>query len=51
MRIALFRALGFAFPTVSLVTTSHLLRDASVGEAIDGLVTGLWFVALFLAGS
>jgi hypothetical protein len=32
------------------VTAIHLARNPSAGEAIDGLVSGLWFAALFLAG-
>jgi hypothetical protein len=47
----LWRTLGFAVPTVALVTALHLAEMATVGEAIDGVVSGLWFVAMFLLGT
>jgi hypothetical protein len=50
MKAALLRTLGFALPTLVLATTLHLDRDRSVGEAIDGLISGLWFALLFLVG-
>lgn len=50
MKAALYRALGFSVPTLALVTVLHVVKDASVGEAVDGLVSGLWFAALFLFG-
>ncbi len=28
----------------------HLVKEASLGEFIDGLVSGLWFTAAFLLG-
>jgi hypothetical protein len=39
------RTLGFALPTVAMVTAGHLSAEASVGEAVDGVVSGLWFTA------
>ncbi len=50
MKLVLFRALGFLLPTLVLTTTQHLMRDARFGEAVDGVVTSLWFMSFFLAG-
>lgn len=43
------RWLGFTLPTVAVVTVAHLNRDASWGEALDGVVSGLWFSLPFAA--
>lgn len=51
MRTTLHRAFGYLFPTLFVVTGLHLAREASPGEALDGVVSSLWFVALFLAGA
>lgn len=45
------RWLGFSIPTVSLVTALHLDPVAGPGEALDGVVSGLWFTLLFAATS
>lgn len=37
------RWLGFALPTVVVITVSHLNREQSWGSALDGLVSGLFF--------
>jgi hypothetical protein len=50
MKTAVFRALGFAIPTVVVVTALHLGKQASVGEAIDGVVSGLAFVGFYFVG-
>jgi hypothetical protein len=47
----LVRWLGFAIPTVSLVTALHLDPVAGPGEALDGVVSGLWFTIPFAATS
>ncbi len=41
------RVLGFALPTVSLVTALHLDKQASGGEALDGVVSGVCFTLPF----
>jgi hypothetical protein len=43
------RWLGFSIPTVSLVTALHLDPVAGPGEALDGVVSGLWFTLPFAA--
>ena len=45
------RWLGFTLPTLAVVTVAHLNRDASWGEALDGVVSGLWFSLPFAATS
>ena len=50
MRVAVFRALGFAIPAVVVVTALHLAKQASVGEVIDGVVSGLAFAAFYFGG-
>ena len=49
-RMLVARALGFSLPTVGFVTALHLVRDATAGEALDGVVSGLWFSIAFLLG-
>jgi len=44
----LWRGAGFALPTVTLVSALHLAEQPTAAEAADGLVSGLWFAALFL---
>lgn len=51
MREPMRRTLGYLPPTVIVVTGIHLAREASAGEAFDGVVSGLWFAVLFLAGA
>lgn len=46
-----WRTFGFAIPTVTLVTALHLARGASPGEALDGVVSGLYFTTVFLVGA
>lgn len=46
-----WRTFGFAIPTVTLVTALHLAREASPGEALDGVVSGLYFTTVFLVGA
>ncbi len=43
------RVLGFALPTVSLVTALHLDKQVSWGEALDGVVSGVFFTLPFAA--
>ena len=43
------RWLGFTLPTVAVVTVAHVSREASWGEALDGVVSGLWFSLPFAA--
>lgn len=43
------RVLGFAIPTVALVTAFHVSRDARSGEWFDGIVSGLAFTLPFIA--
>jgi hypothetical protein len=45
------RTLGFFVPTAAVVMTLHLVREASTGEAIDGIVSSLWFTLPFAAGA
>ncbi len=51
MRIVLDRTLGFALPTVAIVTALHLQKLATWGEALDGVVSGLTFAVLFGLGT
>ena len=45
------RVAGFAIPTVALVIALHLKEQASWGEGIDGLVSGVCFALPFAAFS
>jgi len=47
----LIRWLGFSIPTVILITMVHVARDPRPGEALDGVVSGLWFTLPFVAAS
>lgn len=49
MRSSLVRSLGFAVPTIALVTALHVQVDRSWGEWLDGLVSGAWFALVFAA--
>ena len=51
LRACRWRALGFALPTVVLVVILHLAEQPTAGEAADGLISGLWFAAVFLLAS
>ena len=37
------RWLGFALPTVIVITVAHLNRERSWGSSLDGVVSGLFF--------
>ena len=50
MKTAVMRAIGFGVPTVVVVTILHLAKQASVGEAIDGVTSGLVFAAFYFGG-
>jgi hypothetical protein len=41
------RVLGFAIPTIAIVTALHLDKQIGTGEAIDGVVSGLAFTLPF----
>ena len=45
------RALGFALPTNAIVTAGHHARAATPGEALAGVVSGLFFTAFFAGGA
>ena len=45
------RWLGFAIPTVALITAVHLQRENSPGEALDGVISGFCFTLPFAATS
>jgi len=45
----MLRWLGFAVPTVSVVTAAHLAAEPTSGEALDGVVSGLFFTLPFVA--
>jgi hypothetical protein len=51
MRRVLQRTAGYLLPTLVVVTGLHLVREATAGEALDGVVSGMWFVVLFFAGA
>lgn len=51
MRTLSWRTFGFAIPTLVLVTTLHLAGERSAGEALDGVVSGLYFTTVFLVGA
>jgi hypothetical protein len=39
--------LGFALPTVAVITQAHLREQLSWGEGLDGVVSGLFFTLPF----
>jgi hypothetical protein len=41
------RIAGFAVPTLGLITALHLGEQATWGEGLDGVVSGLWFTFPF----
>lgn len=47
MRSSLGRSLGFALPTIALVTALHVQYDRSWGEWLDGIASGAWFALVF----
>ncbi len=47
MHRLLMRIVGFAIPTVGLVTALHLDKQMSGGEAFDGVVSGFAFTLPF----
>ena len=49
MQRHLLRWLGFAVPTLAVVTAAHLRAEPSAGEALDGVVSGLFFTLPFAA--
>lgn len=51
MRSALYRTFGHLLPTTVVVTGLHLVREMSPGEAIDGVLSALFFTACFLGGA
>lgn len=51
MRTALALTAGFSLPTAGFVVGRHLGREASVGAALDGTLTSIWFAGWFLAGA
>lgn len=51
MRTLGWRTFGFAVPTLALVTALHLVNDRSLGEALDGIVSGLYFTCVFVVGA
>ena len=51
MSTPLVRTFGFAWPTLLLVVALHWLREATLAEVVDGLLSGLWFAALFWVGA
>lgn len=42
------RTLGYAIPTVALVTALHLDRESTVGEAVDGVLSGIAFTLPYM---
>ena len=51
MKRNVLRWLGFTLPTLAVVTVAHVNREPSWGEALDGVVSGLWFTLPFAATS
>ena len=45
------RTLGFAIPTVTLVTTLHLNRESTAAEAFDGVLSGMAFTLPYMVVS
>lgn len=43
------RCIGFAAPTLGFVVAAHLNRATGWGEALDGLVSGIFFTIPFAA--
>jgi hypothetical protein len=50
MKARFYTTLGFAFSTISIMTFLHIQRFPSIGEALDGLFSGLYFVSIFAGG-
>lgn len=51
MRSIVLRTAGFSVPTVAIVFTLHLVKEATAAEAVDGAVSALWFVAFYFLGA
>ena len=45
----LARVAGFAITTIALITSIHVGKQGSWGEALDGLGSGAWFTLPFAA--
>lgn len=45
------RTLGFFVPTALVVVGSHVAKQPTLAEALDGLVSSLWFTLLFAVGA
>ena len=50
MKARLYTTLGFAFSTVSILTYLHIQRFPSIIEALDGILSGFYFVFIFAGG-
>lgn len=51
MRSVLLRTAGFSVPTVAIVLALHLVKEPTAAEAVDGVVSALWFVAFYFLGA
>ena len=47
----LARVAGFAITTIALITSIHVGKQGSWGEALDGLGSGAWFTLPFAINS
>ena len=45
------RCIGFAAPTLGFVVAAHLNRGSGWGEALDGLLSGIFFTLPFAAST
>src|SRR5690349_7472434 len=49
MKRLAMRILGYALPTIGLVTALHLDQEATSGSGLDGVISGLAFTLPFAA--
>jgi hypothetical protein len=50
LRVRLFTLLGFSLATVAIITYLHLQKLPSMGQALDGFLSGLYFSGMFATG-
>ncbi len=50
MSLGLLRTAGYLLPTGFIVMALHLDKERSLGQAVDGALSSLWFAGCYLAG-
>ena len=51
MKKIISKTAGFFIPTSGIVSYSHLVKTVSLGEAIDGLLSAVFFSLIFALGT